>query len=178
MSNTKAPNLEELAAGISVETFAGLLEPLVLETLLEGFNRVYAHEGTIWLADRAEEFLVPVYNSGPRAAQFVGTFRQPLNQGVISMVFASEQPFLETNMAANARRSKLLDSLLEVQTAALMAAPLYLLKQCRGVISCVQLENGPKLPGFTGDDLNTFVRGVTLCSRLVEHQILSGALNR
>lgn len=169
---------EEFAEALTPQKFPSLLTPSVLATLVETFNRVCAHEGTIWLADGAEEFLVPVYNSGPRAAEFVGTFRQPLNQGVISMVFASEQPFLETNMAGNARRSKLLDSRLQVQTAALMAAPLYLLKQCRGVISCVQLEGGPATPPLNGDDLNTFVRGVTRCSRLLEEQILIGGSNR
>ena len=89
------------------------------------------------------------------------------------MVFASEQPFLETNVVENAGQSKLLDSLLQVQTSALMAVPLYLNKSCRGVISCVQLESGPQLPAFIGDDLNSFLRGVTECSRLLEEQILS-----
>lgn len=159
------------AEPITAENFGAALDPSLMDALQETFARAHAHEGTIWLVDRDEESLVPVYNSGPRASQFVRQFRQPLKSGLISMVFASEQPFLETNVLENSRQSKLLDGRLQVRTTALMAAPLYLAKTCRGVISCVQLESGPSLPSFTGDDLNSFLRGVAQCARLLEDRL-------
>jgi len=97
-----------------------------------GFIEASAQEGTIWLVDHTEEFLVPVFNTGPHASDFVGKFKQPLSTGLVSMVFATEQPFLENEVSRNAQQSKLLDTQLQVQTHALIAVPLHVLNACRG----------------------------------------------
>ena len=171
--------MELVARTVQPENFASLLEPLARETLRRGFAEAGAHEGTVWLPDAAGTHLVPVYNTGPHADKFVGKFRQPLNAGLICMVFASEQPIVENEVQANARQSKLLDHLLEVQTHALMAAPFHFLRACRGVVSCVQLnspDSSAQPRGFSGTDLTNLQRAAAMCSRLIELRLLSHAV--
>jgi len=169
--------LERLAIGIQPEQFGSLLDPLMRQTLERGFAEAGAHEGTVWLVDQAGEFLVPAWNSGPHAARLVGKFKQPLNAGLICMVFSSEQPFLENEVWKNTRQSKLLDSMLEVQTNAMIALPFYFLRACRGVVSCVQLNNSkhgaPEPSGFRPEHLAHIQRATALLSQLVDLRLLS-----
>jgi hypothetical protein len=172
-----AERLERVATGIRPEQFGSLLDPLVRQTLERGFAEAGAHEGTVWLAEEGGEFLVPAWNSGPNAARLVGQFKQPLSAGLICMVLSSEQPFLENEVWKNLKQSKLLDSLLEVQTASMIAVPFYFLRACRGVVSCVQLKPSkagvPEPPGFRPEHLAHVQRATTLLSRLVELKLLS-----
>src|ERR1044071_5937458 len=110
--------LERVAATIQPEQLGSLLDPLMRQILDQGFTQAGAHEGTLWLVDPAGEHLVPAYNTGPPPGEIVGKFKQPLNAGLICMVFASEQPFLENDVWKNTAQSKLLDSRLQVQTCA------------------------------------------------------------
>ena len=168
--------LERLAVGIQPEQFGSLMDALMTQTLERGFAEAGAHEGTVWMLDAGNEFLVPAWNSGLNAARLVGQFKQPLNAGLICMVFASEQPFLENEVWKNSQQSKLLDSLLNVQTAAMIAVPFYFLRGCRGVISCVQLKSsstGPEPSGFRPEHLAHVQRSATLLSKLVDLKLLS-----
>src|SRR5436190_19645074 len=168
--------LERVAAGIQPEQFSSLLDPLIRQTLERGFAEAGAHEGTVWLVDQAGEFLVPGWNSGPHAARLVGKFKQPLKAGLICMVFCSEQPFLENEVWKNTRQSKLLDSMLEVQTSAMIAVPFYFLRACRGVVSCVKLnkpnsttkEESNSSNGFGPEHLAHVQRTTAILSQLVE----------
>jgi GAF domain-containing protein len=175
-----AERLGKLGDTIHATQFAELLDPLLREVLADGFTRAGAHEGTVWLADAAEEHLEPAYNTGPQSAQLVGRFKQPLSAGLISMVFATEQPFLENAVSQNARQSKLLDTRLRVQTLALIAVPFHFLNACRGVISCVQLARpGPvsESPrGFRPEDLTRVQAAASLAAQLIEFRLLSRAL--
>lgn len=167
--------LERLAVGIQPDQFGSLMDTLMTQTLERGFAEAGAHEGTLWLLDPGNEFLVPAWNSGPNAARLVGQFKQPLNAGLICMVFASEQPFLENEVWNNSQQSKLLDSLLKVKTAAMIAVPFYFLRGCRGVVSCVQLKSaGPEADpaGFRPEHLAHVQRATTLMSKLVELKLL------
>src|SRR5690349_959363 len=92
---TLKARIARVGAEIGAEQIEPLLDPLLLRIAEDGFNEAGAHEGTIWLVDSTEEHLMPVFNSGPHASAFVGKFKQPLSAGLISMVFATEQPFLE-----------------------------------------------------------------------------------
>jgi len=172
-----AQGLERLASTLGPEQFAALLDPLMRRVLERGFAEATADEGTVWLLDEAEENLVPVYNTGPQAAQWVGQFKQPLNSGLMCMVVASEQPFMENEVWKNAAQSKLLDTQLQVQTGAMIVVPFYLLGNCRGVISCVQLKRpsdpGPDPRGFGPDHLASVQVAATLLSRLAEFELLS-----
>lgn len=149
-----------------------------------GFAEASADEGTVWLLDAVGEFLVPAWNTGPNAEKLVGKFKQPLNAGLICMVFSSEQPFLENEVWKNSRQSKLLDSMLEVQTSAMVAVPFYFLRACRGVVSCVKLDKPGADPGrkateagnsngFRPEHLSHVQRATAVLSQLVELKLLS-----
>ena len=172
--------LERIAAGLRPEQFGGLLDPLMVEVLERSFAEAGADEGTVWLLDGAGEHLVPAYNTGPRAAELIGKFKQPLQAGLICMVFANEQPFLENEVWKNQKQSKLLDSHLQQQTCAMIAVPFYFMRACRGVISCVQLkaaEGSPaKRDGFRPADLECVQRAGALLAQSIELQLLSRAV--
>ena len=169
--------LERIAAAMQPMQFASLLDSLSRQMLDEGFRKAGADEGTIWLVDPNGEHLVPAYNTGPNAAHFVGKFRQPLNSGLICMVFASEQPFLENEVWKNKQQSKTLDTLLQVDTCSMAAVPFYFLRGCRGVISAVKLRqaNGAAAapPGFAPGALADIQKTAALVSQLIELRLLS-----
>jgi len=156
--------------------FAPLVDSLLRQILEQGIKEAGAHEGTVWLVDRAEEFLEPAFNTGPRAEQIIGQFKQPLNSGLIAMVFASELSFIENDVSQNAQQSKLLDTHLQIKTHALIAVPFHFLNACRGVISCVQLApidpQSPQPQGFQTAHLAAIQRTASLLAQLVEYRLL------
>jgi hypothetical protein len=172
--------LERIGSSIYAPQFQSLLDPLMRQALARGFSEAGADEGTVWLVDETGENLEPAHNTGPQAARLVGRFKQPLNTGLICMVYASEQAFLENEVWKNSRQSKLLDSLLQVQTWAMIAVPFYFLRACRGVVSCVQLRqpnsSEPAPPGFCPEHLDSVQRAAALLSQLLEFRILSRAV--
>jgi len=171
--------LERMAMAIRPAQFETLLDPLMRQIVERGFGEANAHEGTVWLLDESGEHLVPAFNTGPDAARLVGTFKQPLNTGLICMVLASEQPFLENEVHKNASQSKLLDSRLNVQTHAMIAVPFHFVHACRGVISCVQLKRAvgePDPAGFGPEHLVAVQRSSALLSLLIEYHLLSRAV--
>jgi hypothetical protein len=184
LKSVLSERLERIAAGLQPEQFTSLLDPLMRQTIEHGFTEAGADEGTVWLLDQAGESLVPAWNNGPHADKLVCRFKQPLNAGLICMVFSSEQPFLENEVWKNSRQSKLLDSMLEVQTSAMIAVPFYFLRACRGVVSCVQLNKSHLEPahnsttavpsnGFRPEDLTHIQRATAVMSQLVELKLLS-----
>lgn len=171
--------LEQMGANLPPEEFDSLLDPLMRENLAAGFSEAGAHEGTIWLLDETNENLQPVLNTGPNAARFVGSFKQPLNTGLICMVMATEQPFLENEVWKNTRQSKLLDSRLQVETCAMIAVPFYFLRACRGVISCVKLKTPGAAdypPPFGSNDLAAVLRTTAVLSKLIDFHFLGRAV--
>jgi hypothetical protein len=169
--------LARIGDSIRAEQFNSLLDPLMRQSLQKGFAEAGADEGTVWVLDEVGENLVPAYNSGPNAEKLVGKFKQPLNAGLICMVFASEQPFLENEVWKNSRQSQLLDSMLQVRTYAMIATPFYFLQGCRGVVSCVQLKTAGSAqvdpPGFRPEHLSSIERASVLVSQLIEFRLLS-----
>ena len=115
--------LAATAREITGEAFADVFDKSMRGLLVDGFHRVGAHEGTVWLLDETREALVPRFNSGPNAGEFVGVYRQSLRMGMISMVVAMEQPICENEVARNAQRDPTLDQHLRVQTCAMLAVP-------------------------------------------------------
>jgi hypothetical protein len=138
--------LRRIGQSITPENLADLVDPVILGLLSDSFARAGAHEGSIWILDASREFLVNAYNTGPNASKIVG-FRQPIREGIISMVLATEQGFVENVVYRNENHSKLLDNQLGMVTYAMIAVPFYFLSDCRGVISCVQLSEAKKEEG-------------------------------
>jgi hypothetical protein len=172
--------LTALGDRVHAGQFRKLIDPLFEQVLRNGFIQAGADEGTVWVLDETGEHLVPAFNTGPRTAQFVGKFKQPLNQGLVGMVLACEQPFLENEVWKNAQHSKALDGLLGVQTQAMIAVPFYFLRGCRGVVSCVQLKLPQKaeasLTGFRPEHLAHIERTSALLSRLIDLKLVSEAI--
>ncbi len=149
--------------------------------LVEALSAAQAHEGTVWLLDRTRSVLVPRFNSGPKAAEFVSSFSQSLRSGMISMVVATEQPICENEVHRNRQQDKTLDEKLQLVTCAMLAVPFYFAGELRGVISAVQLKaraDAPKPPGFTVANLGTLQLAASVLSRMLDHQLMSLVLGR
>jgi hypothetical protein len=176
LRNSLEDRLSAVGKAVTPENFGSLLDEKFTTVLKETFAQAGADEGTLWLRNAERSHLVPVMNSGPNAEAIVGTFRQPLSEGLISMVLASEQPFIENEVYKNEDQSKLLDTTLRLRTYAMIAIPFYLLGDCRGVLSCVQLLSegtSPKEPaGFTPDSLDHVRHGGAVLAQLLEYRVL------
>lgn len=167
--------LREAASQVS-EEFPSCFDRTVRDLVTQGLSVATADEGTIWLIDPPGEALLPVFNSGPYADQFVGKFRQSLRSGMISMVVATEQPIYENDVHLNRQQDRTLDGRLGVQTCAMIAAPFYFAGELRGVLSGVQLrpvdEAQAEPNGFAWDHLQTLQRTATVLGRLLEHRLM------
>jgi hypothetical protein len=167
--------LERIGSEIRAVDIDSIFDPPMREFLQQGFARVGAHEGTVWLLDGAGKNLVPALNTGPDADR-LADFKQPLNDGLISMVFSSEQSFLENEVWKNSGQSKMLDTLLGKQTCAMIAVPFSFLHACRGVISCVQLKTGgaaePEPSGFNSEHLASIQRTADFLARLIDLRVI------
>ncbi len=170
--------LKSMAKMINSQNYIHFQDELMEQVLRDGFARANAAEGTVWLLDQKRENLVPVFNTGPNAGEFVGNFRQPLKAGIVSMVAISEQSFCENRVWENAEQDKTLDEKLNVRTYAMAVVPLYYGTDLRGVVSCVQLftegENRPE--GFTPDSLQQLELSVAVLSKLIDYRLLSAAI--
>ena len=159
--------------------FGGMFDPALQQVLTAAFQSVGADEGTVWIADPEEEYLHPIYNSGPHATQLVGVYKQPLQEGIISMVYANQQAFLENDVGRNSRHSKRVDALLGKRTEAMMAVPLQVCGQGKGVISCVQLnEQTSSAPTrhFKSELLVIVQRAADVIGRCIDHGLISRAI--
>ncbi len=167
---------QELADGAFDEFFDGTMR----SAFIEGLTHVDADEGTLWLIDSTQNFLVPQFNNGPNAATFVGRFRQSLQTGMISMVVATEQPICENEVHKNAQQDPTLDRKLGLVTCSMLAVPFYFSGELRGVISAVRLKQaestGPDPAGFSPDDLRVLQLVADILERLVEHELLTLSL--
>lgn len=168
--------VEAAARALNPDTFSAALDPLMRHVITDAFRLAGADEGTIWLVDDAEEHLLPVYNTGPDAARFVGGFRQPLARGLISLVYKNGQSLADNAIQRNAEQDRTLDQSLGVETIAMLAVPLYVARHLRGVISCVQLQprSGPSrdAPGFRPADLQRIEQLSATLTRFLDHLIV------
>lgn len=166
---------------VADEPFEEFFDRTMRAHLVQALAATGAHEGTVWLLDATRSHLVPRFNSGPNAKSFVGSFRQSLRSGMISMVVATEQPVCENEVHRNQRQDKTLDHQLQLVTCAMLAVPFYFAGELRGVMSAVQLKESaaaPEPPGFTAENLATLQLAAEVLARMVEHQLLSLALGR
>jgi len=172
--------LDEVAHALRPDTFASLLQRSTRDVLVDAFQAVGADEGTVWLADPAEQFLDPVLNSGPTAAQLVGHFRQPMNQGLMTLTFRNQQSQIENQVYRNDLQDQTLDRKLGLVTCSMMVVRLQFAGKVRGVISCVQLKpahtDQPDPRGFAPEDLQRMDRTADVLSVLIDHQLVGTLL--
>ena len=178
--------LAKLGAAITPENFLSICDEMVRKLLTDTFARISANEGSIWLLDAEKQHLVVAYNSGPNTEKIMG-FKQPVSQGIVSLVVASEHAFVENQVYKNAKHSATLDKKLHKTTYAMIAVPLYFLNEVRGVISCVQLldvtvHDGEAAPtgetpsGFGPPELNAIQTIAAVVRDLIDYRLLGTAV--
>lgn len=174
--------LQEAAGLVGGGAFDQFFDDTMHMLLRDGLNQIGAHEGTLWLLDSSRTYLMPRFNSGPKAAEIVGRFRQSLRSGMISMVVATEQPICENEVHKNRQQDKALDRQLGLLTCAMIAVPFYFSGEMRGVVSAVRLKAAESVDedptGFSYEHLNSLQFTVSVLSRMFEHRLLSIALGR
>jgi len=179
-------HLAKVGNAITPENFLSICDDVLLKVLKETFERISADEGSIWLIDRDHKVLVATYNVGPNSDKIVG-FKNPLSKGIISLVVASENAFIENQVYKNRSHSAELNKKLGKTTYAMIAVPLYFLNQVRGVISCVQLLDvlveegqaapvGRTPPGFSPRDLNAVQTTAAVIRNLIDFRLLGTAV--
>ena len=170
-------HIESWIASSNPEITAGLLDDVCLGVLTRVFRRIGGSEGTVWLADPDESSLVAVINSGPDEQKVVG-FQQPIGSGIISMVYAQQQPYCENEISAKAGHDDTLDRQTNHHTRAMIAIPFYFAFGLRGVISCVQLDSAddPKPTGFEASHVDSLAKAGNNVERLVNGRLLSVTL--
>jgi hypothetical protein len=178
--------LAKLGAAVTPENFLSVCDEMVLKLLKDAFARISADEGSIWLLDSEKQHLVVAYNSGPNTAKIMG-FKQPTSQGIVSLVVASENAFVENGVYKNAKHSATLDKKLHKTTYAMIAVPFYFLNEVRGVISCVQLldvmvhdgqaaATGDLPAGFGPAELNAIQTIAAVARDLIDYRLLGTAV--
>jgi hypothetical protein len=169
-------HLEAWIDGHSPGQLVSLIDAGALSLLRDAFADAGGCEGTVWLIDRRAGELVACYNSGTEADRLVG-FRQPVGQGIISMVFAQQQPYCENHIEASHGHDDTLDRKISKHTTAMIAVPFYFGFRLRGVVSCVQLAEAPRSrEGFSSGDVETITRAVNLVERLIDGTLLTSLL--
>lgn len=179
-------HLAAMWGNITPDNFPQLCDDLTLGVLHDAFHRIRADEGSIWLLDDDKTHLIIAHNNGPDTAKILG-FRQPLKEGIVSMVAATEQAFAENEVYKNKRHSATLDRTLGKTTYAMVAVPFYLLGEVRGVVSCVQMLNvryeeekavaeGTKPPGFSVEHMGIVSRATSVVSELIEARLIRIAI--
>jgi hypothetical protein len=170
--------LQACAKALTPERFSVLIDAVIANVLDAGLRKAAADEGTLWLA--CGDALVPVWNNGPDAGRIVLRHRQPLQRGLVSMVYHSQQPCCENQVYQNALQDSTLDVRLSRLTCSQLVAPLAYAGEVRGVISAVRLKNirdAEDPPGFDQWNLRDFAATVDAAGRLIDWRLVSIALD-
>lgn len=168
--------LARAAQSITPEMFKMTLGDPGRSMLRAIMESVKGDSTSIWLADIEEENLI-ITHSNP-CEEIVG-LTLPITEGLISLVYASEQSICENNVYQNAHHSKRVDREVGQITCAMIATPFYFGGSLQGVVSCVQLkedEDAPEPSGFSARDLGRIRRLSTVIERLVNYRLLTRLL--
>jgi hypothetical protein len=147
---------------------------LVREILRRATKASRAGNSALWLA--SEDHLSAALGIGPHADHFVGTFEQPLEHGIISLVYASGQPFCENSIADNPDHSPILDTKLHIRTDAMIAVPIAVMGEFSGVLTCVHTrpsDSGDPPAEFESSDLAEFEFAAACIGRILDAVLLT-----
>ena len=145
----------------------GLMDGPIESTFRNARKLAAADGGAIWVTDAACENLVVAY-ADPPDPKLLGR-EQPASEGLISLVFASEQPICQNHVSGDERHSTMIDDAVGEVTEAMMAAPFYIGGMLRGIFSVIRWlrEDEEGTPGFTLEDFHEFQRAAVAMERLV-----------
>jgi hypothetical protein len=164
---------------VNAETFLDFADKAAIAVLERSFRAAGADEGTIWLADRTKEILIPVFNTGPLAEELLKR-RQQVDRGIIGMVFSIQQAFCENEMSRNPAQDRTIGEVVGFEVESMIAVPLNFARECRGVVSCVIRAHFDKTGGeprrFTGESLREVSLAAYVASSLFDYTLLAGLL--
>lgn len=149
LADQLAARREQFAAHCLMAKPSALVDGLpsrLTDTVLKSIG---ADEGSLWLAVHEGQSLLPIWNNGPDAERFVGSFKLPVTQGISGFVFTSGIAACEAEVCFNQRQHRELDRSLGVLTWAMLAVPLVFGGAARGVITAVRLIRLSDLPELT-----------------------------
>ena len=170
-------SLNQIARALTPDEFTNLIGDPGLSVLRSSMDSLKADSLSVWLADRDETHLTVTHTEPD--PEFLG-WRQSLDEGLIGLVYASEQCLCENEVYLNANHSKKADEALGQVTYAMIATPFYIAGNLRGVISCVQLKASaaePNPSGFSARNMNRVRRLSTVIERLVNYRMLTSLLD-
>ena len=157
--------VERYAKRLLPSDLCGLMDAPIESTFRNARKTADADGGAIWVTDAAREHLVVAY-ADPNT-DIVGS-EQPTSEGLISSVFASEQPICQNHVSADERHSKKIDEAVGEVTEAMMAVPFYVGGMLRGIFSVVRwLREEGETPNFSLQDFREFQRASIAMERLV-----------
>ena len=163
------------AAALTAANFGEFLDPTMQNLLQRSFQNAGAHEGAVWLVDGDGKDLVICHAWGARAQRVLG-YAQTLERGLVSMVFATEQPYCENKVYTNRLQARSLDEKLGVLTCSMIAVPLVFAKGLRGIMSCIKVKTGadePDPPGFAPESLGEIQFAAHVLGKLIEFELVS-----
>lgn len=146
LADQLAARREQFAAHCLKEKASALIDGLPARLTDTVLKSIGADEGSLWLAVDDGQSLLPIWNNGPDAARFVGSFKLPVTQGISGFVFTSGIAACEAEVCFNQRQHRELDRNLGVLTWAMLAVPLVFGGAARGVITAVRLIRLSDLP--------------------------------
>ncbi|MEM7602558.1 MAG: hypothetical protein AAF357_14225 [Verrucomicrobiota bacterium] len=165
--------LARTAANLDPDVFSNLIGAPGLSVLRSSMEALKADSLSVWLVDRDETHLV-VTHSEPYP-DFVG-YKQSVEEGLVALVYASEQCLCENEVYLNANHSKTVDETLGQVTYAMIATPFYIAGNLKGVLTCVQLKetiDAPDPPGFSARNMNRVRRLSAAVERLMNYKLLT-----
>ena len=162
------------AAALNAANFGEFLDPTMRNLLQRAFQNAGAHEGAVWLVDGEGKSLVICHAWGARAERVLG-YTQTLERGIVSMVFATEQPYCENKVYTNRLQARSLDEKLGVLTCSMIAVPLVFAKGLRGIVSCIKVKTGaddPDPPDFASGSLGEIQFAAHVLGKLIEFELV------
>lgn len=196
LSDRLAERCESYAERALQEKPAALVEGLPARLVAQALKMIGADEGSIWLVQDSGRTLVPVWNNGPNAADFVGRFTLPSHQGLTGMAYTSGLAACESEVCFHQQQNRELDRTLGVLTWCLLAVPLRFAGGTQGVVTAVRLIRLCDLPGlvampaasadfpsgyqpppaFGMEDLAALETATAALGRLVDHRLTAWTL--
>lgn len=140
--------------------------------LREAVHFAGGDEGVLWLVDDIKRELRPCFSTGSHMEIFLQEMCQPLGEGLISMVFFTENSICESDVGARKEYAPLVDLQLGAKTQAMIAIPVFFAQRCRGVFSAVLFEKEEVIKdSFRRVDFETLSRAAALWSELMDSQL-------
>lgn len=175
-----APVLENrvgaLANQLSIADLQNAIDPVVSAIFSISMEKIGAYNGTIWLVNGDRTHLVAAYCD--RKKELEGK-AQPLDEGLISLVIASEQGVCENGVFRNQQHCKRIDEELGIVTCGMIAVPFYLAGQLRGAVSCVVCKasiDDPDPPEFRASHLREVQFLSIALERLIHYRLIQQIL--